>query len=959
MTENHSNRYTAYICYSHRDEDEAAWLHRHLERYRVPRGVAPGYGVRALLGRRIGRVFRDKEELPAGQPLTPKLYEALAEADALIVLCSSNAVASRYVNDEIAEFRRLGRTDRIFPVLVEGDPPGCYPTELNESGENLNADMRGGTDARESALIKILAGLMRVGPDDLLRRERRAQRRRLSFAIAGVALFASIAALAGSLGLEARRNAARAHETLIQFFAEHGQRALDDGKPLLAMRYALAARQLSSEHALDYADLLTSAYDKVGKRALTIDAAHQAGALAFSPDGRRIVSGGTDDGTLKTWDATTGLQIGATLPNPAGSVSAIAFSPDGNRIATGGFDMDLRIRDVATGRQIGAPLMGGAAVKPGIVFRPPPQMLETLDGIAFSPDGHRLVSGGHEDRIRLWDADTGRLIAVASVGDGNGLNSLAYSPDGKRIAGAGMDGMVRQWDGLTGREIGPPIFADGMPLQAIAFSPDSQRLALGGSKGLGIWDAATGRLIVAPRVTAAGAIQAAAFLPDGKQIISGGIGMPFQIWTGSASREIGEPLRDRGADSAALAISPDGGRIASALDDKTIRLWDVDSSRQASAVRLSDETDRWAFAISPDGRTIASGGGDKAIRFWDAATGRQIGNPMVGHEGRVTALAFSPDGRTIASGGEDKTLRLWDVAAGRPIGGPFRGHQGAVETVAFSRDGRMLVSGGDDLALRLWDTATGRQLGPVLVDRDQGHEAGDKVMAAAFSADGHRVASAGFGVALRLWDTATGQPIGAAIAERKFWARATSFSADGKWLAVGGMDGTIRLLDGHTGRQVGAALVGHTRGIATLFFSPDGRRLASGGYEGALRIWDPFTGRQIGAPLKDAIWIDGAAFSGNGRAIVSAGADKMIRHWDVALLNQDDQHTIRDACVRVLGRSGRRFSASEIESDPVLLSEWPDENRDVCEGVAGVPQLSQPPGSAVRASWFGALFGWR
>ena len=111
-----STQFTAFISYSHRDSRWAKWVQRAIENYRLPKALASEMGR----SRKLGKVFRDREELSTGQNLGDHLTAALDSSDNLIVICSPNSKASPWVAKEIEYFKALGRGDRIFCLLVEG-----------------------------------------------------------------------------------------------------------------------------------------------------------------------------------------------------------------------------------------------------------------------------------------------------------------------------------------------------------------------------------------------------------------------------------------------------------------------------------------------------------------------------------------------------------------------------------------------------------------------------------------------------------------------------------------------------------------------------------------------------------------------------------------------------------------------------------------------------------------------
>lgn len=197
-------RYSAFISYNHRDRRWASWLHRELERYRLPKALIGRDSPIGALEAKLPPVFQDREELAASPSLTESVREALAESANLIVICSTNAVQSRWVNEEIRAFSAQGRRDRIqWLVVPEADNAELsgaqiFPAAFFESdGEALAADARKSGDGKRSAFLKLVAGLTQVRYDELRQRDqtRRVRRLLMLAAAAGIG-FLMMSALA-------------------------------------------------------------------------------------------------------------------------------------------------------------------------------------------------------------------------------------------------------------------------------------------------------------------------------------------------------------------------------------------------------------------------------------------------------------------------------------------------------------------------------------------------------------------------------------------------------------------------------------------------------------------------------------------------------------------------------------------------------------------------------------------
>lgn len=232
-----ASKYKAFISYSHADEKWAAWLHKALETYRVPKHLVGQSTPVGPVPERLAPVFRDREELSTATSLGDVLTEALTASACLVVICSPNAARSRWTNEEILTFKRLGRSERIFCLIVDGEPGAsqdgngaleCFPpallyeigTDGNLSGrrsEPIAADARKGKDGRQQARLKLIAGMLGVGFDALRQREHHRQQRRMlaisAAAVTGMAITTALAAAAWFARLEAEEQRLEAERT--------------------------------------------------------------------------------------------------------------------------------------------------------------------------------------------------------------------------------------------------------------------------------------------------------------------------------------------------------------------------------------------------------------------------------------------------------------------------------------------------------------------------------------------------------------------------------------------------------------------------------------------------------------------------------------------------------------------------------------------------------------------------
>ncbi len=560
-----------------------------------------------------------------------------------------------------------------------------------------------------------------------------------------------------------------------------------------------------------------------------------------------------------TFDSTKIYPYNFIPTGHTGYINSVAFSPDGTKIVSGGSDCTVRVWDIKTGLQIGASLTGHTG---------------WVKSVAFSPDGTKIVSGSLDGTIRIWDVETGRQIGEPLTGLIGWVESVAFSHDGKKIVGGGGN-TIRIWDSKTGRQIGESLTKCTSEVRSVSFSPNSTKIVGGCEDGtIRIWDAEMGVQIGEPLTGHTDGVNSVVFSPDGKKIVSGGWDGTIRIWNAETGLQTGAPLTGHDVVVNSIAFSPDGKKIVSSSWDGTIRVWDAEVGLPIGEPLTAALVNSVVF--SPDGKKIVSGSSDETIRIWDVETGRQIGESLTKCTSEVRSVSFSPNGKKVAGGCDDGTIRIWDVETGRQFGEPFTGHTATVNSVAFSPDGTKIVSGGWDETIRIWDAETSRQIGELLT----GHTG--RVEFVAFSPDGTKIVSGSSDNTIRIWDVETGRQIGEPLTGHTATVFSFSFSPNGKKVAGGCDDGTIRIWDVETGRQFGEPFTGHTAAVNSVAFSPDGTKIVSGGWDETIRIWDAETSRQIGELLTGHTGrVEFVAFSPDGTKIVSGSSDNTIRIWDV------------------------------------------------------------------------------
>jgi WD40 repeat protein len=487
-----------------------------------------------------------------------------------------------------------------------------------------------------------------------------------------------------------------------------------------------------------------------GKLIASLNHGNSVNALAFSPDGKWIVTA-SEDGTAQVWETMSGKPVGQSLKHQ-GTILDVVFSTDGKYVATASLDKSALIWEV------------GSDQLPILLPHEKP-----VTAVSLSYNRKWVVTASTDKIARVWDLTSGNIIAFIPHKDF--LSDVAFAPNLDNetlIATASLDDKVRLW--RIGDNSAVTRLVHNHPVTAISFNARGDRVTTVSSDRAGaesifqVWDA-TGGQKLQPQLKFKSSVDTIAVTSDGQlsAIASSDLGQAkttVRFWNTNSKNFTTLTISQNKRASKSITLSQNKKFFALAYDDNTVQVWKMPNDRElASHSKLSVKASKDSFrqffldssveeiALSPEGLRLVIVGFDNTATLWDVTNNRRLA--QWDHETRVNTVSFSSQGHWIATASDDNKVKIFQKDGQQHCSALQ--HEGGVITTAFSRNEAYLVTGTLNGQSRIWNVENCQDVASL-------NHAG-KINAVTFSADDRFVATASDDKTARVWERSTGQEV--------------------------------------------------------------------------------------------------------------------------------------------------------------------------------------------------------
>jgi WD40 repeat protein len=494
----------------------------------------------------------------------------------------------------------------------------------------------------------------------------------------------------------------------------------------------------------------------------------------------------------------------------------------------------------------------------------------SIRGLTLSPEGRLVLVGGLFPNPVLWDIASGK-VEREFIGHREQTWALAIRGDGKAVLTGGSDRTARLWDTASGKQLCPPLEHPDW-VWSVAFIADGD-MALTSCKdrAVRLWDLRTGAVVGKPIVLADDVT--GVFSYDGKSFLTVCKDGSARLWDTTTREQVGSTLR-LPSRSIVVAFGGDGPKLVTCSPDWTFRDLNLKSGEIRQSSLPTTHTELLTAAFSPDGRSVLTADFDGQARVWERPTESARDEFPCGRW--VASVAVSPDGKTLLTGAADLPfpfgkgplpfgkgeMRLWDLESRKPLCQPVA-LKHAILSADFSPDGNRILTGGGLVTgsageYRVWDRATLITIGkPVAVDAT--------VYVVSFDPSG-RTYVVGMGRGQSGLATKFMGIIGkSGLAGANLETRLVSVVGSGEAL----------IFDAATNKLL--VPLQQPAWVTSAAYSPDGKTLLTGGADGIARLWDVETGKSLGRDIVVGNSVIGVTYSKDGKTFAAGTGNGVVK----------------------------------------------------------------------------------
>ena len=746
--------YYAFISYKSEDVEWAMWLQHELEHYHLP----ASFNGREDVRQDLRPVFRDIDELSAGN-LPEQIKQALINSQNLIVICSPQAAESPWVNEEVKTFIGLGRTDRIFPFIVEGNspkeffPPALLYLPKNE--ERLGGDVS--KNGRDAAFVKVVAGMLGVGFDSLWNRYEKEK-------------------------AEEERKQREQRDSLMisqsRFLAEKTHSLVEEGDSYTARLLALEALPKDLKNP-------NRPYVPEAEAALRSALLHQTAFIKtntimrkaiFGPD-NLILAHSLSETVL--WQGHSGV-IKYVVTGGKGSHASASFSPNGERILATIGDSIL-IWDTRLGHII-------KTINP---YETVNSFVRVFYYSSYNQAGNLFITISNSDKLNtfslnVWDAESFECVNsvvdpligyFADISPSNNMIVTAnIAPENIRDQHFGEDhlSVISIWDMNTLKCVNQ-FEAHTEFINSVHFSPDGKHIVSSSEdKTIKVWDAVTGEECCT-LVGHTSAVNHATFSSNGQFVISSSDDRSIKVWNWEEEQCV-KILLGHQAPVQSAFMNDDDSLIVSSSDDYSVRIWEFNSRNSEKESLSPIKRGILPFADANAKKRFlatASATSMNYVEIWDLDELMLKGT--LRHRGPINDIRFSLSGDILATTSKDYSLKLWDLESLSCIK-TLDGFDNPPECLMFNENNSLLListfndSNQDEVIV--YDVKSMKEIYSLRTDKT--------IASMAITKDNTLVALGGFGD-ISIFNLLSGKCL-SSFGESKAWIESLCFRHDGKKL---------------------------------------------------------------------------------------------------------------------------------------------------------------------------------